>query len=45
MTALTEKDLLGYIERAKESLEAGKVGLASTILARAIERSKAVKTA
>lgn len=42
--ALTNKELLGYIERAKESLESGKVGLASTILARAIERSKEVKT-
>lgn len=34
-----EKDLIGYIERAKESLDQGKVSLATMILARALERA------
>jgi len=33
-----EKELIGYIERAKESLEQGKVNMATMILARAVEK-------
>jgi hypothetical protein len=35
-----EKELLGYIERAMESLEQGKVSMATMILARAKARAK-----
>ena len=33
-----EMELLGFIRRAAESLDAGKVSMASAVLARAIEK-------
>lgn len=35
-----EKELIGYIKRAQESLDAGKVNMATMILARALARAK-----